>query len=89
MLFDAIPSELNKNSSRYQVSSVLTNRRAEQTLEMLADLKDSTTVIMSYHVNGPNVGMLSSKDLTRFKIFASDTCCLLHWRSKIKISPKA
>lgn len=73
MLFDAIPSELNKNSSRYQVSSVLTNRRAEQILELLAELKDSKTVIMSYHANDPNVGMSSSKDLTRFKIFASDT----------------
>lgn len=73
MLFDAIPSELNKNSSRYQVSSVLTNRRAEQILELLAELKDSKTVIMSYHANDPNVGMSSNKDLTRFKIFASDT----------------
>ena len=73
MLFDAIPSELNKNSSRYQVSSVLTNRRAEQILDLLAELKDSKTVIMSYHANDPNVGMSSSKDLTRFKIFASDT----------------
>ena len=73
MLFDAIPSELNKNSSRYQVSSVLTNRRAEQILELLAELKDSKTVIISYHANAPNAGMSSSKDLTRFKIFASDT----------------
>ncbi len=73
MLFDAIPSELNKNSSRYQVSSVLTNRRAEQILDLLTELKDSKTVIMSYHANDQNVGMSSSKDLTRFKIFASDT----------------
>ena len=73
MLFDAIPSELNKNSSRYQVSSVLTNRRAEQILELLVELKDSKTLIISYHANDPNIGMSSSKDLTRFKIFASDT----------------
>ncbi|WP_455611318.1 ATP-binding protein [Cloacibacillus porcorum] len=73
MLFDAIPAELNKNSSRYHVSSVLANKRAEQILESLAELNDSKTVIMAYHANDPNVGMSSYKDLTRFKMFAADT----------------
>lgn len=41
MLFDAIPAQLNKNASRYQVSSVLTNNRADNTLELIAELKDS------------------------------------------------
>ena len=73
MLFDAIPAELHKNSSRYHLSSVLANKRAEQILAPLAELKDSQTVIMAYHANDPNAGMSSSKDLTRFKMFAADT----------------
>lgn len=72
-LFDAIPSELARNSCRYHVSSVLTNKRAEQILESLAELKDSKTVLMAYHANDPNVGMSANKDLTRFKLYAADT----------------
>ena len=40
-LFDAIPAQLNKNASRYQVSSVLNGERAENILESIAELKDS------------------------------------------------
>ena len=54
MLFDAIPAQLNKNASRYQVSSVLTNNRADNTLELIAELKDSKTVLVSYHANDPS-----------------------------------
>ena len=54
MLFDAIPAQLNKNASRYQVSSVLTNNRADHTLELIAELKASKTVLVSYHANDPS-----------------------------------
>lgn len=73
MLFDAIPAQLNKNASRYQVSSVLTNNRAYNTLELIAELKDSKTVLVSYHANDPSAGMSTNKDLTRFKLFLCDT----------------
>lgn len=73
MLFDAIPAELNKNASRYQVSSVLTNERADSILELIAEMKDSKTVITAYHANDPNAGMANHKDLGRFKLFLADT----------------
>ncbi len=73
MLFDAIPAQLNKNASRYQVSSVLEHERADNILELIAELKDSRTVLISYHVNDPNAGMSNNKNLTRFKIFLCDT----------------
>lgn len=73
MLFDAIPAQLNKNASRYQVSSVLEHERADNILELIAELKDSKTVLISYHVNDPNAGMSNNKNLTRFKIFLCDT----------------
>lgn len=72
-LFDAIPAQLNKNASRYQVSSVLNGERAENILESIAELKDSKTVLVSYHANDPNVGMSNNKDLGKFKLFLSDT----------------
>lgn len=73
MLFNAIPAELNKNASRYQVSSVLENGRADRMTEFIADLKESMTVNMAYHVNDPNAGMSFYKDLNRYKMFLADT----------------
>lgn len=73
LLFDAIPAQLNKNASRYQVSSVVEGERAESILELIAELKDSKTVLVSYHSNDPNAGMSNNKDLTKFKLFLCDT----------------
>ena len=73
MLFDAIPAQLNKNAARYQVSSVLSCERAEGLLELIAEMKDSKTVLVSYHANDPNVGLSNNKDLTKFKLFVCDT----------------
>ena len=73
MLFDSIPAQLNKNAARYQVSSVLSDERAEGLLELIAEMKDSKTVLVSYHANDPNVGLANNKDLSKFKLFICDT----------------
>ena len=73
MLFNAIPAQLNKNAARYQVSSVLSDERAEGLLELIAEMKDSKTVLVSYHANDPNVGLANNKDLSKFKLFICDT----------------
>ena len=73
MLFDAIPAQLNTNASRYQVSSVLSNERADTVLELIADMVDSKTVQIAYHANDPNVGLANAKDIRRFKLFMADT----------------
>lgn len=73
MLFDAIPAQLANRSSRYHVSSVLANRQASDILEELAELRESKTVLVAYHANDPNVGMASSIDLEKFKLYLADT----------------
>ena len=73
MLFDAIPSQLMSNASRYKISSVLSGNRASNVLEQISELKDSGTVLVSYHANDPGVGMAQNIDLTRFKLFTVDT----------------
>lgn len=73
ILFDAIPAELNKNASRYQVSSVIDGVRADAVLELIAQMKDSKTVLLAYHANDPGVGLSSNMDLGRFKMFLCDT----------------
>ena len=73
LLFDAIPAQLNTNASRYQVSSVLEGERADQILELIADMADSKTIQIAYHANDPNIGLANAKDLRRFKLFLADT----------------
>lgn len=72
-LFDAIPAQLLGNASRYQTSSVLKKSRAKDILQKIAELKDSGTVLVSYHANDPGPGMAQNKDLSRFKLFITDT----------------
>ena len=74
MLYGAIPSELNKNTSRYQVSSVIGNASSDSKVaEYIADMKDSMTVNLAYHANDPNAGMSMNYDLSRFKMYVGDT----------------
>ncbi len=73
LIFDAIPAQLNKNASRYQISSVLEGDRADRTLELIAQLKDFRTVLVAYHANDPNAGMSNNKDLAKYKLFLCDT----------------
>ena len=73
MLFDAIPAQLNKNASRFQASGVLNGEKPDKILELIAELKDSKTVLISYNTNDPSAGMANTRDLSRYKIFLSDT----------------
>lgn len=72
-LFNYIPAELQKNASRYQVSSVLENDRAGSMLEKISKLIDSKTVNIAYHANNPEVGLSQNIDLEKFKLFVCDT----------------
>ncbi len=72
-LFKAIPSELSKNASRYQVGSVLSDSERKNILEVLRAMKDSMVINFSYHANDPNVGLSLNSDEDRYKMFVGDT----------------
>ena len=73
-LFTAIPSQLSKNASRYQATSVLGRSEDKDTMsELLQDLEDSLTVNFSHHANDPNVGMPMHANYDQYKLFVSDT----------------
>ncbi len=73
MMFEAIPAELNRNSSRYRVSNAVEDARNDRMTEYLADLVSSMTVNISYNVNGPNIGLSQTKDINSYKLFTADT----------------
>ena len=72
-LFNAIPAQLAANASRYQVSGVVENTRADDILGLIAEMKSSKTVLVSYHANDPNAGLSSNINLSQFKLFVCDT----------------
>lgn len=72
-LFQAIPSELSKNASRYQVSSVLSDSERKNLSEVLKAMKDSMVVNFSYYSNDPNVGFSLNSDKDQYKMFVGDT----------------
>ena len=73
-LFSAIPAQLSKNASRYQVNSVLDKRENRDTMsELLRDLEDSLTVNFAHHADDPNVGMPMHTDYGQYKLYVCDT----------------
>ena len=72
-LFMAIPAQLSKNASRYYTNSIIGELEKKKEEEMLVNLEDSKTVLVSYHADDPNVGMSFTKDISRYKLFVADT----------------
>lgn len=73
-LFSAIPSQLTKNASRYQVNSVLEKREGKNSMsELLKELEDSQTVNFAHHADDPNVGMPMHTDYNQYKLYIGDT----------------
>lgn len=72
-MFHAIPGQLNKNASRYMVSQVIEDGRQSRMEELLQDMEDSQTVLLSRHANDPNVGLSLHADSSKYKMFMSDT----------------
>jgi len=73
LLFSAIPSELSKNASRYQVSSVDAHSRSARVADIIADMLDSMTVNSAYHADDPAVGFALHKNPDKYKLFLADT----------------
>ncbi|MBO4543089.1 MAG: ATP-binding protein [Bacteroidales bacterium] len=72
-LFAAIPAQLTSNAGRFQVSNVIDNQDAQRVATVVADMADSMTISLAYHVNDPNVGMPLTQNIYRYKMFVADT----------------
>lgn len=45
---------------------MLSGKRADSVLELIADMVDSKIVQIAYHANDPNVGLANAKDLRHY-----------------------
>ncbi len=69
----AIPGQLSRNASRYQISSVIEQGKQDRIEELLEDMRDSGVVLISKHANDPNVGLSLHEDNRQYKMFLNDT----------------
>lgn len=76
-IYESIPNELNKHTKSYQISSVLPNDRKSTVDNELTELIFSKTVLASYNLQDPNIGLSSSYDLSHFRLYSVDTGLLV------------
>lgn len=72
-IFKAIPSELYKDTTRYQMTTVLGKVNADTVRGLVEMLNDSKTVHIAYHSNDPNVGMELTTEKLSYKMYLCDT----------------
>lgn len=72
-MFDAIPSQLSKNASRYTISTVIPGEKQDRVSDIIQLMEESRVANISYHSNDPNVDLALTKDLQRYKMYTSDT----------------
>lgn len=72
-IYDAIPAQLSKNTSRYQVAAAIPGKNSDHIEELVKVMNDSMATNVCYHANDPNAGLALTKDLSKFKMYASDT----------------
>ena len=72
-LYDAIPAQLSKNVSRYQIASAIPGEKADRVTSVVKMMNDYMAANVAYHTNDPNVGLALTMDNERFKIYTSDT----------------
>ena len=72
-IFKAIPSELHKNGSRFQVSAIAENAKTQTVANIVSMMEDSHTVNVAYHADDPSVGLELSSNKSVWKMYLCDT----------------
>ncbi len=72
-MFDAIPAQLSKNASRYQISTAIPGEKPDRVTSVVKMMNDCMATNVAYHSNDPNIGLALTINHERFKIYTSDT----------------
>ena len=71
-MYHSIPAQLSKDQNRYRISAAA-GRKSSRDAELLYDLVDSKTVLISYNTTDPRVSLSLTKDPESYKLYLSDT----------------
>ncbi len=72
-MFDAIPAQLSKDTSRYTVSTVIPGEKQDRVSHIVRILDEARVANVSYNSTDPNIGLALSKDMLRYKMYICDT----------------
>lgn len=72
-LYHSVPAHLSAGSRRYVISKVTGKRKTERDTELLHDLADSKTVLISHNTTEPMSSLSLTKSIDSFKIYLADT----------------
>lgn len=72
-IFEAIPSELSRNTSGFKVGTIIEGARPSRLGDIFADIADSKTVNMAYQASDPGIGLGRHANFDQFKMFLADT----------------
>lgn len=71
-IYNSIPSQLALNKKRYVLSNALNKKITKKDEELLYDLLDSKTVLISHNVSEPSIALSLTKRFDSYKLFLSD-----------------
>ena len=72
-LFDSIPSQLMTVKKRFVISNTLKKKTTSKDKELLSDMLDSKTVIISYNTTEVNLSLNLNRTLDSYKLYLADT----------------
>ncbi|MBO4706140.1 MAG: AAA family ATPase [Spirochaetaceae bacterium] len=72
-MYNSIPTQLSLNKKRYVISNATGKRTTEKDREILSELVDSKTVLISYNTTDPGVSLSLTTDEESYKMYLSDT----------------
>ena len=72
-LFDSIPSQLMAGKKRFVISNALKKKTTSKDEELLSDMLDSKTVIISYNTTEVNLSLNLNRTLDSYKLYLADT----------------
>lgn len=72
-MYNAIPAQLSRNTSRYQVGKAVPDEKIDRVINIIKDMEDSMTTNIAFHTDDPNIGLALTKNQEYFKMYTSDT----------------
>lgn len=72
-LFHSIPSQLMTGKKRFVISNALKKKTTSKDEELLSDMLDSKTVIISYNTTEVNLSLNLNRTLDSYKLYFADT----------------
>ena len=77
VVYNSFSADFSGRIKKFKMSSLSRNARSSNMLDTVLLLKESSLVLVAFNVTDPSINLFSSKDMSKFKLFCSDTGLLV------------